>query len=94
MKNLINNIENIDDYFQFLGNHFYNNSILVVSFYFYPINESDNRLNYDIIFSFFILNYQRFDVLTNLYPDFSNFFLICSFVISTGSNSTITLSVI
>jgi hypothetical protein len=39
MKNLINNIEDIDDNFQFLGNHFYNNSILVVSFYFYPIND-------------------------------------------------------
>jgi hypothetical protein len=38
MKNPINNSENIDDYFQFLGNHFYNNSIHVVSFYFYPIN--------------------------------------------------------
>ena len=31
MKNPINNSENIDDYFQFLGNHFYNNSIHVVS---------------------------------------------------------------
>jgi hypothetical protein len=28
----------IGDYFQFLGNHFYNSSVLVVSFYFYPIN--------------------------------------------------------